>query len=140
MIRKANINDKSRIEELGIQVNKKFKQLFNIEDFLSKEYNDIFVYEEDNKIIALIMITCLYETCEIINIVVDKDKRNNNIASRLLEYTINNLGKEVNNIVLEVATNNEFAIKLYKKFDFEIINTRKNYYDGIDAYIMGVSL
>ena len=41
-------------------------------------------------------------------------------------------------ITLEVAVNNEPAISLYKKFGFEIISTRKNYYDNVDAYLMGV--
>ena len=38
--------------------------------------------------------------------------------------------------MLEVNTENIAAINLYKKFNFEIINTRKKYYEGKDAYIM----
>lgn len=140
MIREANINDIDKINELGLLVNKNFINVFNVNDFISQDYNKIYVYEIDKNIVGMLMITCLYETCEIINIVVDNNYRNKLIASKLLEYMINNLNNEVNNIILEVSVKNENAIKLYKKYNFEIINIRKNYYDGIDAYVMGVKL
>ena len=39
-------------------------------------------------------------------------------------------------IMLEVRCDNSSAIKLYKKFNFKIINIREKYYDGQDAYVM----
>ena len=38
----------------------------------------------------------------------------------------------------KVDVNNKNAIKLYQKFGLEIINTRKDYYENSDAYLMGV--
>ena len=44
--------------------------------------------------------------------------------------------KNIEQIILEVNTENEAAINLYKKFNFRIIHTRKKYYQTGDAYIM----
>ena len=38
--------------------------------------------------------------------------------------------------LLEVAVDNDVAIKLYEKFGFKIIHTRKKYYGKKDAYVM----
>ena len=40
-------------------------------------------------------------------------------------------------ITLEVRESNLPAIKLYEKFGFEIVNTRKKYYGEENAYLMG---
>ena len=72
------------------------------------------------------------------NIVVRKDVRNLGIASSLLEHSIC-LAKTLNcsSITLEVNETNFAAISLYKKFEFETLGKRKNYYrDGASAIIM----
>ena len=38
--------------------------------------------------------------------------------------------------MLEVKVDNINAIKLYEKFDFKVIHTRRGYYNGVDALIM----
>ena len=38
--------------------------------------------------------------------------------------------------MLEVRSKNINAIRLYQKYDFKIINIRKNYYKDDDAIIM----
>ena len=37
---------------------------------------------------------------------------------------------------LEVNINNQFAIKLYNKYGFEVVVIRKGYYNGVDGYLM----
>ena len=49
-----------------------------------------------------------------------------------MEYLINISER----ILLEVRCDNNNAIKLYKKYNFKIINIRKKYYDNMDAYVM----
>ena len=137
MIREATKNDVLKICELGTLVNKNFQKLFDIESILKEEYSKIFVYEDNNKIIGFLHITILYETVDIINIVVDKDYRHQGIASNLLDHMMSFITTETKIITLEVNVNNIFAINLYKKFGFEIINQRKDYYDDGDAYLMG---
>ena len=41
-------------------------------------------------------------------------------------------------ITLEVNVDNTPAIKLYEKFGFEIVNTRKKYFNDKDSYLMAV--
>ena len=43
---------------------------------------------------------------------------------------------EKDNISLEVNENNNAAIELYKKFNFEIVGCRKKYYNGKDNAII----
>lgn len=72
------------------------------------------------------------------NIVVKKNMRNNKIGSKILEKLID-ISKQKNKkeLTLEVNINNNFAIKLYEKYNFEKVGIRKAYYNNIDdALIM----
>ena len=93
-------------------------------------------YFENNEIIGFLDFSVIYEKIEINDIYVSEEYRNLGIASKLLEYMINSI-EEIDNITLEVRVDNEIAINLYKKFGFEIIGVRKNYYKDIDGYLMG---
>jgi len=90
---------------------------------------------EDNEIVGFLDFSVIYNKIEINDIFVNEQYRNLGIASKLLEHMINSV-EEIENITLEVRVDNEIAIKLYKKFGFEIIGTRKNYYKDIDGYLM----
>lgn len=136
MIREANFNDIDSIDNLGKLINDNFNNVFNVYDILENNISRIYVHEKNNKIIALLHIEVLYENIDIINIVVDPEYRNQHIASLLLDYMINNLNNNIETITLEVSTDNIAALNLYKKFNFEIINERKNYYKNKSAYIM----
>ena len=138
MIRKAILEDKEEIYKLGNIVNKNFSKVYDLDKMFNESFNKIYVAEDNNVIVGMLMVIVLYETCEILNIVVKDEYRNKKIASNLLDNLISELDESVEMITLEVAVNNEPAINLYKKFGFEIISTRKNYYDNVDAYLMGV--
>ena len=72
---------------------------------------------------------------EIMNIVIKNNKRGQGIASNLLSYVIRK--EKANKINLEVNEKNLPAICLYKKYGFETLGKRKNYYNNQDdAYIM----
>ena len=60
-------------------------------------------------------------------------KRNKKIASLLVDYFLSQNNKR---IILEVRESNLPAIKLYKKFNFVIINIREKYYGNENAIIM----
>lgn len=138
MIRKATIKDKEEIYELGKMVNKNFEKVYNLDQMFEEKYNVIYVAEEDGKMVGLLIAIVLYETCEILNVVVLEEYRRKKIATNLIDTLISEFINTINTVTLEVAVDNENAIKLYKKFGLEIINTRKNYYDNTDAYLMGV--
>ena len=75
----------------------------------------------------------------IANIAVLPEYRKKGIASSLLRQAIETANeKSLTFLSLEVRKSNESAISLYRKFDFEIVGERKNFYSAPteDAYIM----
>lgn len=137
MIRYAQLKDVERINELGELLHNNFVKLFKVDEMLKDKLAKILVFVEDNKVVGFIIATCLYETVDILSIIVDPLYRRKKVATNLLDYLFSEIDDEVETITLEVSVNNVNAINLYKKFGFEIINTRKKYYNGIDGYLMG---
>jgi len=136
MIIDATLNDLDKIYELGSLINKNFKNNYPQES-LFNDYTKILLYKDDVGIKGFIHYEIMYETVNILNIVVSETERRKNIGTLLIDNMLSDLNnKEIENIMLEVNSNNIPAINLYKKFNFEIINTRKKYYNGEDAYIM----
>ena len=134
MINKCNINDINRIIELGKLINTNFDKLNNLEEIIKNK--EIIGYYIDNKLVGFIIFKTMYEITDLLYIVVDKLYRRKSIASKWLEELIGNSEK----VMLEVRCDNDNAIKLYKKYDFKIINIRKKYYDNMDAYVMELML
>tara|TARA_B100001996_G_C18589849_1_gene565638 strand:+ start:566 stop:1036 length:471 start_codon:yes stop_codon:yes gene_type:complete len=64
---------------------------------------------------------------EILLIYVCKNFRNQGLGTKLLKKTEENI-KCLKKIYLEVAKNNTEAVSFYKKMNFKIFNSRKNYY------------
>lgn len=138
MIRKANTKDKEDIIRLGNLVNHNFSSVYDMDEYFSNDYNVIYLDIENGKIVGMIMAIILYESCEILNIVVEDNFRRKGIASNLMDTLISEFPENIEILTLEVDVNNKNAIKLYQKFGLEIINTRKDYYENSDAYLMGV--
>ena len=77
------------------------------------------------------------DDAHITNIVVKKNKRNLGIATAILNKLINITKKlKFASITLEVNENNINAIKLYEKFNFIKLGTRKKYYNNTDNAIV----
>lgn len=97
-------------------------------------FTKIYTYTVENKIVGFLVFDIIYEKCEIIDIYVSKDYRRHNIAYKL----ISEIEKDFNieNITLEVSSNNISAINLYKKLNFKEVAIRKNYYNDSDAILM----
>ncbi len=90
------------------------------------------------RLVGALLFRRLFEEIEIFSVAVSGSFRRRGIASKMLEFLISNVA--VASIVLEVAENNHAAISLYKKFGFEVIGKRKNYYEESDALIMILNL
>ena len=89
------------------------------------------------EIVGFAGIKIIDSEAEVMNIVTRKDKRNLGIGSLLLEKLIlayKDLG--LNEIYLEVSSENCVAISLYRKVGFDEIGARKKYYNGVNALIM----
>ena len=93
----------------------------NVESFL--------FYNKKNKITGLCIILNLTPEIEIIKFGIKSSYRNNEFGCIFLKsiiyyYSIRN----IENIFLEVSSENNSAIRLYKKLGFKKINIRRNYY------------
>ena len=130
MVNNCELKDIDSIKKLGRLINHNFDKVNKLEEIINNK--EIKGYYIDNELVGIIIYKTLYDTTDLLYIVVDKLYRNKNIASTLLE----NLIKESNKIILEVRCDNKNAIKLYKKYNFKIINIRKKYYNNMDAYVM----
>lgn len=135
MVDKVSIDDLERFNELGLLVNSNFINVYNLVDILNSLYDDVYGYYLDEKLVGFIHITKLYETMDIVNIVVDDDYRKQGIATELINYVVD-LYDDVMSIMLEVNENNIVATSLYKKNGFKIINKRDNYYGSDNALVM----
>ena len=138
MIYEVKKNDQLLMNQLITTFNNYFKDDNYLKnDFEVNPFSKYYVYCENDDIIAFINYYDLYDRFEISYIEVLNKYRNKNIASKLMENLII-LGEKnkIKNITLEVNITNDIAIKLYKKYDFEVIATRKRYYNGIDAFLM----
>jgi ribosomal-protein-alanine N-acetyltransferase len=82
------------------------------------------------------------DEAEVLTIAVLPRKRGQGIASRLLEANLSVLAaKGVKSLFLEVEAENQAALALYERFDFETVGERKSYYrkaggETALAYIM----
>ena len=137
MIRKANIYDIPRINELGNLLEENFSKVYFVNEMLEDQVSKIYVYEKDDLVIGVIIATDLTETCDILILIVDPDYRKMGVATNLIDYLISELDENLKLITLEVSANNKEALKLYDKFGFYVVNVRKKYYtNGDDAYLM----
>lgn len=106
-------------------------------DIKNNTFTNYYIYRDSTRALAFINYQVMYERSELIDINVLNKYQNNGIASKLIEFMLNDLkSKGVKEITLEVNMFNDNAIHLYKKYGFEEIGIRKGYYQGIDGILM----
>ena len=132
MISELTKEEVQEVIQLGTMLNPNFSKLFHIENLNPNE--TIYIYKENNINKGFIHIQNGLDIIDLLNIIVKPEYQNQGIGSVLLKYIIDN--KQDKKIMLEVKSKNINAIKLYQKYDFKIINIRKNYYKDDDAIIM----
>lgn len=94
--------------------------------------------EVDGQTVGLITYSLSLETADIEGVVTIAEQRGKGYASRLVERALERIEQTgIKKVFLEVRETNLPAICLYKKFGFEQISVRKNYYpDGENAFVM----
>ena len=108
-----------------------------LEEELSNGFSKYIVAKFEDEIVGFAGLKIILDEADIMNIVTKKCYRNQGIASLLLENLITMSHKlNLNSINLEVNEANAEAIHLYKKFEFQEIGIRKNYYNDKNAIIM----
>lgn len=135
MIRPAKNEDVIKINNLGRLLYFNFEKLYNISEYLNND-KFIILINEDSIINGFIIVYKNIDYYELEIIVVAENSRKKGIATNLLHNFIDNYCLKNDKILLEVSSVNFKALKLYEKFNFRTINTRKKYYNDSDAYIM----
>jgi len=138
MIKDLDLSDFSLLDQLVLS----FPNLFKNCEFIKNDYSNnpfinYLIYLDEQKPVGILIYTIIYDRAEIIQIEVQKQKRRNKIASKMMEHLINICSNNgIQNITLEVRKDNKSAICLYKKYGFIERATRKKYYKGIDGILM----
>lgn len=86
-----------------------------------------FLYEREGDILGYCSAQTVMDEGEVLRIVVDETVRGCGVGSRLLETLFAGC-PQVQSWYLEVREGNRAAIALYKKYGFQPIGLRKNYY------------
>lgn len=106
----------------------------NLYDITEHPFSKYYVYVNNQNIIGFINYSIYYDRAELNYIWVKEEYRNKKIASKMMEYMLEEC-ENLKNITLEVRADN-LAIKLYKKYDFKKVAIRKMYYGKEDAILM----
>lgn len=103
--------------------------LKSFQDTFSYSGNHYLVAWEDEKVVGFIGLMAVGDEGDITNVAVLPSYRKQKIGSALVKAMIE-LAKEqqISQIMLEVRSSNEAAIKLYEKYGFQFVCKRKNYY------------
>ena len=134
---KMSLNDLENIKEILVSDFDDFWNYSILKDELSNANSYYLVAKLDNEILGFAGIKYVLNDADIMNIVVKKSKRKSGIGSLLLKNIIELCKKlNVSTLFLEVNEKNLPAISLYKKFGFEEVGFRKNYYKENNAIVM----
>ena len=110
----------------------------NIESQFNKVNNYSLGYFKANKLVGLLIGDAIKNDkdydLELHILLVSKNQRRKQIATKLLNYVETNIIK-FSNIFIEVAEDNLDAISFYKKNNFVFLNFRHNYYNYNDSNI-----
>jgi ribosomal-protein-alanine N-acetyltransferase len=109
---------------------------------ISTPHNHYFAVRDGDELVGYAGISVLGPAgdheCEIHTIAVAPDHQGHGHGRELLAALLDIADKRRAPVFLEVRTDNETAINLYRRNGFEIVGTRKGYYQpsGADAYTM----
>lgn len=138
MIRPLEEKDIKKVVELEEKI---FGETLGEEMLLNEMHNPMVwfrVIEKENEIIGYIGGYFYLEDGEILNFLIDEKYQHLGYGSALFNsLLLEAKQKGAQKVTLEVKNNNYKALNFYKKFNFEQISIRKNYYkDGTDAIVM----
>ena len=138
-ISRMSLEDLNSISDILI---KEFDDFWNysvFKDELSNSNSTYFVAKDaSQEIVGFAGVWFGYEEAHITNIVTKKNKRHLGIATNLLQTLVDYCKRRpsIFSLTLEVKESNISAIGLYKKFNFEKVGIRKNYYNGLENAII----
>lgn len=125
-LRKARPSDLEAIVLLDHKVLKtNWHERLYLEEITNKNTH-FWILELEGLIVGFLAIKVIADEGEILQFAVDPDYQGQGFGSLLMDYALENLN--IMDLFLEVADSNEIARKFYKKYDFQLMRIRKNYY------------
>lgn len=104
---------------------------------IKSDTSKVYLLKVNGKITGFASISIVLDEAEITNIVVKKSCRGQKLSlilmTILIDYAIKSNCKKIH---LEVNENNVIARRLYRKFGFDVVGSRKNYYKNGNAVLM----
>ncbi|MBR5342251.1 MAG: tRNA (adenosine(37)-N6)-threonylcarbamoyltransferase complex transferase subunit TsaD [Erysipelotrichaceae bacterium] len=113
-----------------------------INEINNNDVSEIYVDIEDGEVISYGDLWYMFENCDLTKIAVKKEYRHKGYGERMMKFLMSTAKRKGCEFMhLEVNTFNKDALSLYEKSGFEIMRTRRGYYEnGDDAYDMVVGL
>lgn len=138
IIRKANLDDVEAIVSLDqelLQTN--WHEKLYAESIVLKDTQSL-VLDHEGRLIGFLIYRNIGGDFEIIQLALNKAYQRQGLASMMIDYMIQDAqSSHIEFIYLEVEMDNLPALNLYKKYGFEAIHQRKNYYgQGQNAIVM----
>ncbi len=130
------------LEKLIFLDQKFFPNPWQDKDWINLDLTDkqIFIIKSENTICGYVLfgVNLLDQQAHLLKILIEPRKRGIGLAKIALADCLDHLKKDsVQDVYLEVATNNTQAIGLYKSLGFKILVLKKRFYsNGEDAYAM----
>lgn len=131
---------KEHLEQIKDFLQEQFDEFWNanvLEQELENPLSTYIVAMSNEEVVGYAGLWQPIDEGHITNIVTKKEKRENGIATKMLEELIKIAkNKHLKCVTLEVNVHNVNAIKLYDKFQFERVGKRPKYYNNIDDAII----
>lgn len=113
--------------------------VYSMESIMSTfdfDYYHNYVILKGNNVIGYISATIIFDECNLLKIIIDKNYRHKGYGKILLNHLIDYCRKNnVYKIFLEVRSDNNIAKSFYKSLGFQLESSRLGYYNGVDAEI-----
>ncbi|MBQ1900564.1 MAG: tRNA (adenosine(37)-N6)-threonylcarbamoyltransferase complex transferase subunit TsaD [Erysipelotrichaceae bacterium] len=113
-----------------------------LSEIANNDLSEIYVDIVDGKVVAYGDLWYMFENCDLTKIAVRRSERNKGYGHKMMKHLIAAARRRGCEFMhLEVNVNNKEALGLYESDGFEVVRTRKRYYEnGDDAYDMIRSL
>ena len=129
MIEKLKMSEIDEILELNKGLSIKTWPKSSFEHDLSNDVALVNVLKKDGEIIGYYDIWFLFENVDLAFIAVKKEYQHQGYGTMLMKDLIQKcIERNIEFINLEVRKDDEKAVSLYRKFGFEEVNIRKDYY------------